>query len=247
MKVLIKSLIFSILLILASCQHKLSFVSEPPLDHLQSSKIDISKFFNGQLEGFAIIRDNSGNIISKEIINVDARWDQNKGKINWEYLKDGKRDTRTWLITLNTDGTFDAFGHDAVVPGVGRQVGNASQMLYILMEKDGITKSEVKFSDKTYLVDENSAIVISKFGSKFGDKKEKIISLIKVKFAEEKDEIEEVKEDENDEINVEAAKKIKEIKEIEEKSNVKNVTSFSKTSQKKSQQESPKSKYSFSK
>jgi hypothetical protein len=150
---------------LSSCAYFENLFSKKQIAELDSletaPKIDIKKFFNGDVEGFAITQDSSGKIIGTIQVKISGKWDENKGEIKQNFIYDGTtKDSRIWLVTVNVDGTFDAIGHDFVAPAQGKQVGNALQMLYTLNLMDQGSKQPVGFEDKMYLVDEKSMIEI---------------------------------------------------------------------------------------
>ncbi len=142
-----------------------------PLDYIESSsKLDIKKFFNGDIEAFSIKQDENEKIIGTAIIKISGKWDENKGTIQQNFVyNDGTKDSRTWLITLNSDGTFDAIGHDVSSPAQGKQIGNAALSNYTLAFGSKAAKEEVSFDDRMYMVDEKSMIMISSF-KKLGSK-----------------------------------------------------------------------------
>ncbi len=144
-----------------------------PIDYLDNAaKMDLKKFFDGDAEGFAIKQGEDGKIIETQTIKVSSSWDDNKGVIKKNTVSnDGTKDNRTWLITMNSDGTFDAVGHDVVTPAKGKQVGNASQATYSLMVNDKSGRGEVYFEERMYLADDNAMIIIANFKRKKTDAK----------------------------------------------------------------------------
>ncbi len=152
------------------------------LDSLQTApKIDIKKFFNGDVEGFAITQDSAGKIIGTTQVKISGKWDENKGEIKQNFIYEGAtKDSRIWLITVNADGTFDAIGHDFLAPAQGKQIGNAAQILYSLNLMDQGSKKPVIFEDKMYLVDEKSMIEISSYKKANGVSGKTITSLKKI-------------------------------------------------------------------
>lgn len=152
------------------------------LDSLESApKIDIKKFFNGDIEGFAITQDSAGKIIGTVQVKMSGKWDENKGEIKQNFIYDGAiKDSRVWLITMNSDGTFDAIGHDIAAPAEGKQIRNAARMIYTLNLLDQGVKQPVKFEDKMYLVDEKSMIEISSYSKANGITGKTITSLKKI-------------------------------------------------------------------
>lgn len=154
-------------------------------NHINDSiKADIKKFFDGDIKAFSVVFDENDKIINTKTIEINGSWEQNKGIIRQKFVDSkGKKDSRTWLITLEKGGNFSAIGHDSVAPANGVQVGNAMQMSYSLLIPYFGIKSNVDYTDIMYVVDPNSMIKISEFSRK--DKKlgKEIISLTKMKKA----------------------------------------------------------------
>lgn len=168
--------------LLSSCTVLQNFNKSAEIDYLEKgAKIDFKKFFSGDIEGFAITQDQNGKISGTQTVKINGKWDENKGVIQQNFIyADGKKDSRTWLITFNDNGTFDAVGHDVSSPAKGKQIGNAAQMIYSLLLSENGVKREVKFEDKMYLVDDKSMIVISDFKKGFSSSGKSIFSLKKL-------------------------------------------------------------------
>lgn len=153
---------------LSSCGSLKMFSSkkvELPLDYIDSSaKLNIRDFFNGEIEAFGIKQDESGKIINTMNIKINGKWDDTKGVIKQSFsYDDGTKDSRIWLITLDSNGNFEAVGHDVTNAAKGRQIGNAAQSNYSLMLSGKNGKEEFSFEDKMYLIDDKSMIIISTF------------------------------------------------------------------------------------
>ncbi len=160
-------------------------VEEPQvLDYLQKgTKMDVKKFFNGDIEGFSITQNSEGKIINAQNIKMNGKWEDNKGVLEQRFVDvDGKKENRTWLITINDDGTLTGVAHDISAAASGIQTGNSMRMGYNLSLNDlsvkGSVKQDVKFEDRVYLVDEKSAIMISNF-TRLGSSGKTIIALKK--------------------------------------------------------------------
>jgi hypothetical protein len=160
---------------LSSCTYIERFNYKPteiaPL--ARAPKMEVKNFFNGDLEVFAITQDSGGKIIGSYTAKMSGKWEDNKGVLQQNFINEiGKKDSRTWLITLDsTDGTFNAIGHDVVAPVKGKQAGNALQMIYALTLSEDGKKQEINYEDNIYLVEERSAIGVSlirKDGMSFG-------------------------------------------------------------------------------
>ncbi len=134
-----------------------------PVDYLERApKIDIKNFFNGDLEAFAIIQDQNGKIENSFVAKVNGKWEENRGTVQYNYVfNGGKKDSRTWLITINDPSSYSAIGHDFIETASGRNQGNASIVNYSLMTNYKEKKQRVDFEDQFYLVDDKSAIIIS--------------------------------------------------------------------------------------
>lgn len=139
-----------------------------PIDYLEGGvKMDVKKFFDGDIDAFAIKQDSTGKIVGSITAEINGRWKDNKGVIQQDFTyNDGKKDSRTWLITANQDGTFSAVGHDVTNSAKGKQVGNAAQSIYSLMLDSKTAQEEFTFEERMYLVNEESMIMIINFDKK---------------------------------------------------------------------------------
>lgn len=167
-----KLLALFVILSLSSCTYLDLFNKRkvPEISFLEKApKVSLKEFFNGDIKAFAITKDANDKIISSYTSKMKGEWDENKGVLKKNYYyNNGKSDNRTWLITDNKDGTFDAVGHDMAEPATGTQVANAVQMLYALFIPENGVKTKVRFEDSYYLVDKNSMISISTARSENG-------------------------------------------------------------------------------
>ncbi len=176
-----KIFILSIILLISSCAmvKKQEVVQE--LDHLNNNlKLDFKSFFSGNLEGMAITQDGDGKITNSFTLKINGQWDENKGTVKYSYLyADSKKDSKTFLVTIGDDGTFEAIGHQIVGAIKGEQKENAARSFYSSEIKDAGVKNILKYVDKMYLIDAKSMIIISSFK---GDLKSgtTIISLKKI-------------------------------------------------------------------
>ena len=168
---------------LASCALLENFNHKPSeITALEKApKLNVKNFFNGDVEVFAITQDEQGKLIGSFTAKMNGKWEDSKGVLQQNFISEsGKKDSRTWLVTIDSDGTFDAVGHDVVTPVKGKQIGNAMQMIYTLALSENGVKRNVDYEDNFYLIDERSAIAIStirKNGMPFG---KSIISYKKV-------------------------------------------------------------------
>lgn len=135
------------------------------LDYLKGSsvKMNYRDFFNGKVEGFAIKKDQDGKIINSYKVQINGSWEGNRGVVKNNYIYfDGKKDNRTWLVTIDQDGTYEAIGHDIIKPIRGEQIGNSARASYSL-KGDNKSKEEILFTDTMHLIDSESMIVIQDY------------------------------------------------------------------------------------
>lgn len=131
-------------------------------------KMDIRNYLNGPLEAQGILQNRSGKVIKTFSVKMIGSWQGNEGKLEEDFVfSDGKTDRRIWEIKFADDNNFTAKAHDTVGIAKGEQYGNAMKMDYILkVDVDG-TKYDIRLIDWIYLVDEKTAINVSKM-TKFG-------------------------------------------------------------------------------
>jgi hypothetical protein len=134
-----------------------------PLSYLDNApKYKVEEFLNGKIEGFAIVQDENGKITDAFTTSVIGEWEEKRGTVKYNFVfNGGKKDARTWLITSKDSESYTAIGHDFSKPAQGRQTGNASEIIYNLLYDYKGKKENVNFKDEIYMIDKNSAIVIS--------------------------------------------------------------------------------------
>ncbi len=133
-----------------------------------SPKLDIRQYLNGPLEAQGILQDRSGKVIKTFTVKMVGSWVGQEGKLEEDFVfSDGKKDRRIWNIKMTDDNNFTAKAHDTVGIAKGEQYGNAMKMDYVLtIDVDG-KKYDIRLIDWIYLVDEKTAINVSKM-TKFG-------------------------------------------------------------------------------
>lgn len=132
-------------------------------------KLDIRQYFNGEIKAAGIFIDRAGKSENYFHVTMNGRFEQKSGVIDevFEY-NDGRKETRTWNIVFNDDGSYTGTAHDVIGKAEGRQSGNAAHMTYTLriQTKSGKTY-DIAMSDWMFKVDEET--VINRIGmTKFG-------------------------------------------------------------------------------
>ncbi len=144
-------------------------------DHAgMTPKLDIRKYFEGEIKSEGIFIDRSGKSDTYFHVTMNGKFTEKTGTIDevFEY-NDGRKETRTWNILFNDDGTYTGTAHDVVGKAEGKQSGNAAHMKYTLKIKTKSGKSyDIAMSDWMFKVDEETVInriAMSKFGIHAGE------------------------------------------------------------------------------
>jgi hypothetical protein len=143
-------------------------------------KLNINDYLNGNLDGWGYFEDNKGIITRRFTVKIAGEWDGKRGTIKRRFMfGDGKKDSRTWLITLDKND-FSAVGHGVVGTANGQQYKGLAQISYrVKMPIDG-EQQEVDVIETTYSINNNSSISIFELGTKAAKKGKITMSLHKV-------------------------------------------------------------------
>jgi hypothetical protein len=141
---------------------------DPKIYAKNSPKLDIRNYLSGPLEAQGVLQNRSGEVIKTFSVKMIGTWKGNEGTLEEDFIfSDGKKDRRVWEIKFSDDNNFIAKAHDTVGIAKGEQYGNAMKMDYVLkIDVDG-KKYDIRLIDWIYLVDEKTAINVSKM-TKFG-------------------------------------------------------------------------------
>lgn len=158
----------SILAVMSLCSLFACSSIDPKIYSENKPKMDIRNYLNGKLEAHGILQDRSGKMIKSFYVTMTGTWNGNSGKLEEDFIfSDGKKDHRVWEINFSDDNNFTAKAHDTVGIATGQQYGNAFKMSYVLkIDVDG-KKYDINLTDWIYLVDDKTAINVTKM-TKFG-------------------------------------------------------------------------------
>ncbi|MDI1226804.1 MAG: DUF3833 domain-containing protein [bacterium] len=137
-------------------------------------KLDIRQFFNGEIKASGLFVDRAGKSENYFHVTMNGRFTEKSGTIDevFEY-NDGRKETRTWTIVFNDDGTYTGTAHDVIGKAEGRQSGNAAHMTYTLRIKTKSGKTyDIAMSDWMFKVDDETVINridMKKFGLHAGE------------------------------------------------------------------------------
>lgn len=143
------------------------------LDTYKGTKpeLDLSRFFNGELEAFGIVQDFKGRVTRRFRADILGHWEGNHGLLDeLFYFDDGEEQHRCWQLTKS--GTeYQGKAGDVVGKALGSSAGNTLNWSYILSVPIGKKVWQIRLNDWMYLVDENNLINrarMYKFGLEVG-------------------------------------------------------------------------------
>jgi hypothetical protein len=158
-----KILIITFIMALFSCSY-----SNPKIYEKNSPKFDISKYFNGKLEAYGVVKNWRGKITRRFHVTMTGEWKKNEGTLTEFFVfDDGEKQSRVWNIKLSDENNFIAKAGDVVGEARGQQYGNALRMDYVLRTPVGEKTYDLTIEDWLYLIDEKHLINESKI-KKFG-------------------------------------------------------------------------------
>lgn len=139
----------------------------------QKPELDLSRYFNGTIDGWGIFQDRSGDVVKRFHVTIDAKWNGDTGILDEDFVySDGTRSKRVWTITRLDAHRYRGVADDVVGEARGLAYGNALRWQYVLrLEVDGRTW-DVDFDDWMFLMDDGVMLnrsVMSKFGVRLGE------------------------------------------------------------------------------
>ncbi|MES2984142.1 MAG: DUF3833 domain-containing protein [Pseudomonadota bacterium] len=140
----------------------------------QKPVMDIRQFLNGKLEAWGVLIDYSGKADMHFHATMNASWSGNVGTFHEDFVySTGRKESRTWTITMTDDHHFTATAGDIEGTAIGTQHGNAAHLRYRLNAKrDSGGTIQLSMDDWLYLVDEKTVMnrtKMRKFGLTVGE------------------------------------------------------------------------------
>ena len=156
------------ILLISSCSdHSIkSYKGEEP-------KIDIKKFFKGDIDALGIVQDRSGYVIKRFKVDIKAFRLGGKIILDEKFLySDGTKSTRVWELKEIGLARYEGRADDVVGIADGETAGNVFYFEYHLNLPVGDTTYVVNFEDWMYLLDNNTLLArsyMSKWGFDLGE------------------------------------------------------------------------------
>ncbi len=139
----------------------------------ETPKLDLATYFNGMVDGWAVVTDRSGKVIKRFTVVMKCTWQGDLGTLDEDFTySDGKKERRVWTIKKLPDGNYAGTAADVIGSADGKAAGNALNWQYTLaLPVDGTTY-HVQFDDWLWQIDDKVMLnkaVMSKFGFKLAE------------------------------------------------------------------------------
>lgn len=120
-------------------------------------------FFNGRLEGWAVLESLTGGLQRRATITAEGTWNSDKRTVRLTEtysFDDGNTDTLNWIIHREAIGKYSGSEPSLDGNATGEQAGCAFHWTYTrdVPQADG-SKTKLNFDDWFYRIDERACIV----------------------------------------------------------------------------------------
>jgi hypothetical protein len=168
-------LLFSVFIISACSSPNINDYSNTAPD------FDVLTFFQGELEAKGVVIDRSGLVTRRFSVKMLGTLEDDVLTLEeWFIFDDGEESKRTWVISKNSDGSYNGSAGDIIGTARGESKGMALRWDYEMDLTVEGTTYRVLFDDWLYRIDEDNVInrsVIKKWGFNVG---EVILSIRKI-------------------------------------------------------------------
>lgn len=141
--------------------------------HDNTPQLDLQSYLNGNIKGYGIIQDRSGNVTKRFDFSGHAVWHGNKGVFDEKIIyTNGKVESREWLLSKISESEYEATTADVIRKAKIQVSGNAMNWQYVMDVKVDNDTYRLKFDDWMFLIDETHLInrnYFKKFGITVGE------------------------------------------------------------------------------
>lgn len=135
--------------------------------------LDMSDYFNGQLNAWGMFQDYRGKVIKRFHVEMVGTWEGNTGTLDEHFTyTDGSKQRRIWTLNKLDKNNFTGTANDVVGIARGTAQGNALRWRYTLALETDDGVYDVQFDDWMYMIDDNTVInrsIMQKFGINVGE------------------------------------------------------------------------------
>lgn len=136
-------------------------------------KLDLQSYLNGDIKGYGIVQDRSGNVTRKFNFSGHAFWGKDRGVFDEKIIySNGKAESREWIFTKISESHYEATTPDVIGKADIKVSGNSMNWKYVMDVKVDNSTYRLDFDDWMFLVDKKHLInrnYFKKFGITVGE------------------------------------------------------------------------------
>lgn len=136
-------------------------------------KVALEKFFNGDIRGWGILQNRSGEVTRRFDIVMHGEWKGDEGTLKEHFtFYDGETQDRTWKIRRLADGTYEGTAGDIDGKATGASSGSAIAWKYTMDLPVGGKTYKIAFDDWMFYMNGDTIInrsYLKKFGIKVAE------------------------------------------------------------------------------
>ncbi len=136
------------------------------------STFNMAEYFEGRTRAWGLFETVTGRVKKSFVADIEGRWDGSDFLMEEDFtFSDGEKETRTWRLTFNADGSFRASCADTPTPGKGIIKDMRGDLKYAMALNVRGRKVMLSFSDLFYQIDQQTVInraKVKKFGIPVG-------------------------------------------------------------------------------
>ena len=133
---------------------------------------NMAEYFEGRTRAWGLFETVTGRVKKSFVADIEGRWDGGDFLMEEDFtFSDGEKETRTWRLKFNADGSFRASCADTPTPGKGVIKDMRGDLKYAMALNVGGRKVMLSFTDLFYQIDQHTVInraKVKKFGIPVG-------------------------------------------------------------------------------
>lgn len=141
--------------------------------HDNTPKLDLQSYLNGNIKGYGIVQDKSGNVTRRFNFSGRAFWNGDKGVFDEKIVyTNGKVESREWLFSKISESQYEATTADVIGKADIQIAGNSMNWKYVMDVKVDDSTYRLDFDDWMFLIDDKHLInrnYFKKYGITVGE------------------------------------------------------------------------------
>ena len=146
---------------------------DPTQYQSQKPALDLRQYFNGELTGWGMVQNRSGQVDRRFVVTIKASWKGDEGILDEQFdWSDGEKQRRVWRIRVAGPNRYIGTADDVEGEAIGEVYGNAQRWRYTLNVPFRGRQIGLDFDDWMLLIDDKVMLnraVFSKWGIRMGE------------------------------------------------------------------------------